>query len=97
MARVLNKSEEEVISAYKQEGDLAKVAGSYFSPLQKSQEDITINELMDLLNKTMLISGRGSKEKKEEILYTLFSRLKSGNEVFFLVRFLQVSILFAEK
>ena len=90
LGKVLNKSEDELLQAYKQKGDLAKVAQRYFKPTQEGK-DITINELIGLLQKIVDESGKGSKERKEEILCDIFLKMRSSNEAFFFIRFLQVN------
>lgn len=89
LSKVFNVEEQELLNAYKQEGDLAKVTEKYFVP-STEEKDLTINELIDYLNTIILTTGKGSKEKKEEILFNIFSKLRSGHEAFFLIRFLQV-------
>jgi len=93
LSKVLNKSEEELIQAYKQEGDLAVVVQKYFEPSSEGK-DITINELIDMLQKIVEESGKGSKERKEDILFDIFLKMRSCNEAFFLTRFLQVNSFF---
>jgi ATP-dependent DNA ligase len=53
--------------------------------------DLEITEFIDTLKKLASVKGKGSREQKEQLLENLFRKMQTENEIFFVVRFLQVS------
>jgi ATP-dependent DNA ligase len=89
IAKVYNVDVETIIYEYKKFGDLAEVAKRHWKGNPDANE-IEISKLLESLKEITSTKGIGSKDLKMDLLADLITNMKTQNEVFFLIRFLQV-------
>jgi ATP-dependent DNA ligase len=92
LGKVYGVPEEKIKEEYKKIGDLAKISSTYQAIRENSQE-LDITEFIDTLKQMATIKGKGARDQKELMLEQMLKKLKTQNEIFYVVRFLQVLYL----
>ncbi len=108
IAKAVGKNEDEVDKLYKQKGDLGEVAeilmsktgqqslGAFFNSNADSESDLTVEEVWDTLNRIAKVEGKGSTQKKTNLLLGLYSRA-SPIEAKYLTRIVLSQLRFGVK
>lgn len=89
LGKVYGVSDEIIKEEYKKIGDLAKISSSYKTSGEDSQ-DLDITEFIDTLKQMASIKGKGAREQKELLLEQMIRKMQTQNDIFYVVRFLQV-------